>query len=161
MNFQAIAKNNCYRPQKDCVFAIFSKFCWPVKILQTDTTCRDWKQLGFEMIQNISERNWDQNECPGWGSNSRPSDYETDALPTALPRQMMFSIIFSKFFSVLDVISFNLMIKCLQNTVRQQNQLLWVGLHIGGALFCHFVLQKRRSSRTKALQLFLKWKNHS
>ena len=24
--------------------------------------------------------------CPGWGSNSRPSDYETDALPTALPR---------------------------------------------------------------------------
>ena len=33
--------------------------------------------------------------CPGWGSNSRPSDfsdivildYETDALPTALPRQ--------------------------------------------------------------------------
>ena len=33
-------------------------------------------------------------ECPGWGSNSRPSDcsclcdYETDALPTALPRHM-------------------------------------------------------------------------
>ena len=26
--------------------------------------------------------------CPGWGSNSRPSDYETDALPTALPRQL-------------------------------------------------------------------------
>ena len=25
--------------------------------------------------------------CPGWGSNSRPSDYETDALPTALPRR--------------------------------------------------------------------------
>ena len=24
--------------------------------------------------------------CPGWGSNSRPSDYETDALPTALRR---------------------------------------------------------------------------
>ena len=24
--------------------------------------------------------------CPRWGSNSRPSDYETDALPTALPR---------------------------------------------------------------------------
>ena len=35
-----------------------------------------------------------QKECPGWGSNSRPSDcsclcdYETDALPTALPRHM-------------------------------------------------------------------------
>ena len=27
-----------------------------------------------------------QKICPGWGSNSRPSDYETDALPTALPR---------------------------------------------------------------------------
>ena len=27
-----------------------------------------------------------KNKCPGWGSNSRPSDYETDALPTALPR---------------------------------------------------------------------------
>ena len=27
-------------------------------------------------------------ECPGWGSNSRPSDYETDALPTALPRRV-------------------------------------------------------------------------
>ena len=24
--------------------------------------------------------------CPRWGSNSRPSDYETDALPTALRR---------------------------------------------------------------------------
>ena len=36
-----------------------------------------------------------QKECPGWGSNSRPSDcsclcdYETDALPTALPRHMI------------------------------------------------------------------------
>ena len=27
--------------------------------------------------------------CPGWGSNSRPSDYETDALPTALPRHIV------------------------------------------------------------------------
>ena len=26
--------------------------------------------------------------CPVWGSNSRPSDYETDALPTALTRLM-------------------------------------------------------------------------
>ena len=26
-------------------------------------------------------------KCPVWGSNSRPSDYETDALPTALTRQ--------------------------------------------------------------------------
>ena len=36
-----------------------------------------------------------KNTCPGWGSNSRPSDfsvvildYETDALPTALPRPL-------------------------------------------------------------------------
>ena len=28
--------------------------------------------------------------CPVWGSNSRPSDYETDALPTALTRLMIF-----------------------------------------------------------------------
>ena len=25
----------------------------------------------------------EKNECPLWGSNSRPSDYETDALPSA------------------------------------------------------------------------------
>ena len=31
-----------------------------------------------------------QKACPGWGSNSRPSDYETDALPTALPRHPRF-----------------------------------------------------------------------
>ena len=30
--------------------------------------------------------------CPGWGSNSRPSDYETDALPTALPRLYSFTL---------------------------------------------------------------------
>ena len=41
-----------------------------------------------EMAMNQLEKQdfWDQNRCPGWGSNSRPSDYETDALPTALPR---------------------------------------------------------------------------
>ena len=27
--------------------------------------------------------------CPVWGSNSRPSDYETDALPTALTRRLV------------------------------------------------------------------------
>ena len=36
-----------------------------------------------------------KNQCPEWGSNSRPSDffsdcdYETDALPTALSRHML------------------------------------------------------------------------
>ena len=29
-------------------------------------------------------------KCPVWGSNSRPSDYETDALPTALTRLISF-----------------------------------------------------------------------
>ena len=37
-----------------------------------------------------SQANWvvwqEQKVCPRWGSNSRPSDYETDALPTALRR---------------------------------------------------------------------------
>ena len=37
---------------------------------------KDWK----------NQPPWAQNSCSGWGSNSRPSDYETDALPTALPR---------------------------------------------------------------------------
>ena len=36
----------------------------------------------FILIHNTLEKR----SCPGWGSNSRPSDYETDALPTALPR---------------------------------------------------------------------------
>ena len=31
--------------------------------------------------------------CPVWGSNSRPSDYETDALPTALTRLIRFEIL--------------------------------------------------------------------
>ena len=33
----------------------------------------------------VSDCSWQK--CPVWGSNSRPSDYETDALPTALTRQ--------------------------------------------------------------------------
>ena len=33
--------------------------------------------------------------CPRWGSNSRPSDYETDALPTALRRHCR-DVVFSK-----------------------------------------------------------------
>ena len=33
--------------------------------------------------------------CPRWGSNSRPSDYETDALPTALRRHYK-DVVFSK-----------------------------------------------------------------
>ena len=33
--------------------------------------------------------------CPRWGSNSRPSDYETDALPTALRRQLRMQILAS------------------------------------------------------------------
>ena len=32
------------------------------------------------------ESDSEKNICPRWGSNSRPSDYETDALPTALRR---------------------------------------------------------------------------
>ena len=32
--------------------------------------------------------------CPRWGSNSRPSDYETDALPTALRRLQLFLVKF-------------------------------------------------------------------
>ena len=37
----------------------------------------------------LLEQNWRvavKKFCPRWGSNSRPSDYETDALPTALRR---------------------------------------------------------------------------
>ena len=38
---------------------------------------------------DLLEQNWRvavKKFCPRWGSNSRPSDYETDALPTALRR---------------------------------------------------------------------------
>ena len=34
----------------------------------------------------IQQLSFLQKFCPRWGSNSRPSDYETDALPTALRR---------------------------------------------------------------------------
>ena len=46
------------------------RFCWH----QADslTEC----QIGTALVKY----------CPVWGSNSRPSDYETDALPTALTR---------------------------------------------------------------------------
>ena len=42
--------------------------------------------LLFSHSSLLVEPKGKQKECPGWGSNSRPSDYETDALPTALPR---------------------------------------------------------------------------
>ena len=35
----------------------------------------------------LLRRSQESQNCPVWGSNSRPSDYETDALPTALTRQ--------------------------------------------------------------------------
>ena len=50
-------------------------------------------------------RKWKKKEekakkkCPLWGSNSRPSDYETDALPTALRRPTWLG---------LDLVSLNL-----------------------------------------------------
>jgi hypothetical protein len=37
-------------------------------------------------VRHNNCRKKNQKECPRWGSNSRPSDYETDALPTALRR---------------------------------------------------------------------------
>ena len=37
-----------------------------------------------------------QKACPRWGSNSRPSDYETDALPTALRRLYMESTVLQR-----------------------------------------------------------------
>ena len=41
--------------------------------------------LPFSANYYVSDCSWQK--CPVWGSNSRPSDYETDALPTALTRQ--------------------------------------------------------------------------
>jgi hypothetical protein len=42
------------------------------------------------MIFNFLMRNEEKKKitCPERGSNSRPPDYETDALPTALSRQL-------------------------------------------------------------------------
>ncbi len=45
----------------------------------------DWNSFP-SILYYVSECRRRSN-CPGWGSNSRPSDYETDALPTALPRR--------------------------------------------------------------------------
>ena len=36
--------------------------------------------------------------CPRWGLNSRPSDYETDALPTALLRPLFTLILLFSFY---------------------------------------------------------------
>ena len=43
----------------------------------------------FGQIWLISFLDFPLKPCPVWGSNSRPSDYETDALPTALTRLMI------------------------------------------------------------------------
>ena len=60
-------------------------FCNVVKIvvkLEAANECWPYYKTVFTAL--IKWQN--QKVCPGWGSNSRPSDYETDALPTALPR---------------------------------------------------------------------------
>ena len=40
--------------------------------------------------ESVEFWSWSKIICPRWGSNSRPSDYETDALPTALQRRPFF-----------------------------------------------------------------------
>ncbi len=52
-----------------------------------------WKKWEKEFRKNetrkVEKKSWKmrKKKCPLWGSNSRPSDYETDALPTAPRRQ--------------------------------------------------------------------------
>ena len=57
--------------------------------------------------------------CPRWGSNSRPSDYETDALPTALRRLHSFLII---------AIS---TLKMGRKTKKKEKSLRWPGIEPG------------------------------
>ena len=66
-------------------------------IVPSDSSLPNYFQVQ-EMLtcEILVGREVSKTSCPGWGSNSRPSDisecagysdYETDALPTALPRQ--------------------------------------------------------------------------
>ena len=55
-----------------CCGKLTSRLDWPP----------DWTQQSQANLVVWQE----QKVCPRWGSNSRPSDYETDALPTALRR---------------------------------------------------------------------------
>ena len=52
--------------------------------LPSATPIKGQRTPGLHCHQNWKKKR--KKICPGWGSNSRPSDYETDALPTALPR---------------------------------------------------------------------------
>ena len=75
-SLQAREKKNWYGNYfRTCFYEI--KFSSKISSL-TVAQMRKWKK----------EISWkkQKKECPLWGSNSRPSDYETDALPTALRR---------------------------------------------------------------------------
>ena len=54
-------------------------FSFANKFEECEETCNSFQV-------ETTDRKVQKKLCPGWGSNSRPSDYETDALPTALPR---------------------------------------------------------------------------
>ena len=66
---------------------VFSTWCGRRHEMWVKMTC--WTSLSVQTQPTtgaFSMNSANEKFCPGWGSNSRPSDYETDALPTALPR---------------------------------------------------------------------------
>ena len=72
-------------------------WCAPKHFSQPSTKELEWPPCSLHPPRPFSTNaggysnigNWKlEKYCPEWGSNSRPSDYETDALPTALSRHL-------------------------------------------------------------------------
>ena len=59
---------------------------WPSIAISPRLSFSDVDEKNAKIWKERYNENLEKRVCPGWGSNSRPSDYETDALPTALPR---------------------------------------------------------------------------
>ncbi len=65
---------------------------WKLLVSKEDKTRQDTSRLYFSVteidLKIVLKQTSNANFCPEWGSNSRPRDYETRALPTALSRRL-------------------------------------------------------------------------
>ena len=59
---------------------------WKKKIYQNKIGKTHYARISYHAILHTKNT---KKKCSGGGSNSRPSDYETDALPTELPKQQL------------------------------------------------------------------------
>jgi hypothetical protein len=71
---------------------------WKLLVSKEDKTRQDTSRLYFSVteidLKIVLKQTSNSIFCPEWGSNSRPRDYETRALPTALSRP--WNLVFSK-----------------------------------------------------------------